>query len=86
MENEIHTVLLTELRIMLQISRIACEILRRPKLHRIDKNAHNNLVILSGCINQAHMSLMQVAHGRHKPNALSFLFPLLHLCSYFFYG
>lgn len=86
MENEIYTVLLTELRIMFQISRIACEILRRSKLHRIDKNTHNDSVILSGCIDQAHMSLMQVAHGRHKTDRKSFLFPLLHLCSYFFYG
>ena len=86
MENEIYTVLLTELRIMFQISRIACKILRRSKLHRIDKNTHNDSVILSGCIDQTHMSLMQVAHGRHKTDRKSFLFPLLHLCSYFFYG
>ena len=60
--------------ILLQGARIARQIVRAVKLHRIHEDTdHHDIRAGFGFIDQLHMAIVQVAHGGNQRNALAFL-------------
>ncbi len=60
--------------IFLQRARIAHQIVRSVKLHRVDENADDHHISPRFClIDQLHMAVVQVAHGGNQSDAFAFL-------------
>lgn len=60
--------------IFLQRARIAHQIVRPVKLHRVDENADDHHICPGFClIDQLHMAVVQVAHGGNQCDAFAFL-------------
>ena len=58
-------------RITLEVARIPREILRRPKLQRIDENAHHDEVrAMPRFVHEPKVALVQIAHRRHEAHTL----------------
>ncbi len=68
------------LAVFLQRARVARQIVRPIELHRIDEDAHHHHVGAGArFIDQRHMAVVQVAHGRHQRDAFAFLAPAADL-------
>ena len=67
MKDDIYTCSFAQCSIFFEVARITLQIFGWSELHRVYKNTDNDTVIfLSGCINQAFVSFMQIAHGRYE--------------------
>ena len=66
---------------------VLVEVITLAKLRRIDKNRHDNtLGMITRQRDQAEMTVMQVAHSRHKCNMLVTVSPVDELLSQGFTG
>src|SRR5450631_1420633 len=66
------TSIATKFLIAQEISRIGAEILARPELSWIDKDTNDtDVTVLSARPDKRHVTIVQIAHGRHKSDALS---------------
>jgi hypothetical protein len=62
------------LAIFLQGARVACQIVGAVKLHGVHEDTdHHDICTGSGFVNQLHMAVMQVAHGRDQCDTFTFL-------------
>ncbi len=63
--------------IVVRFPRITSEILARPELQRVDKNAdHQPVSLCPGLPDQVQVTFVQVTHGRHQADRMPLAFPL----------
>ena len=73
--------------VTLERTRVPVKIITLAKLRWIDKNRHDNtLGMLTRQRDQTEMTVMQIAHGRHKRNMLATVSPVDKLLSQGFTG
>src|SRR5262245_2151041 len=66
-EYEIDAFLAADFQVLLQLSRIARQVLTRSKLRRVDKDGHNNETgFRAGSADQAHVPVVQRPHRWHQ--------------------
>ena len=84
MKDQVCSRTLAQRGIMIQISRVACQILIGSELGRIHKYTDYGMIIVPYAgSDETLMSRMQETHGGHKSHALSGCSPALHDLSYF---
>ena len=67
MKDDIYTCSFAQCGIFFEIAWITLQIFGWSELHRVYKNTDNDTVIfLSGCIDQAFVSFMQISHSRYE--------------------
>ena len=79
-EDERCTGAFAQFRIGLEIAGVAREVFVGGKLRGVQKHAHHNAVVFGNCaLDEALVTLMQIAHRRHQANRKAFLFPFANL-------
>jgi hypothetical protein len=71
-KEDVHASTLCQLRVFLEGTWVALEVLTGPELQRIDEDAHHHQISATlRFVNQGQMALVQRAHGRHERDPLS---------------
>ncbi len=72
-ENQIHFALVQLFAVFLQGAWVPSQVLRAVELHRVNENTDDDHIGAGfGFVDQLHVAIMQVAHGRYQRHALAF--------------
>ena len=72
-ENQIHFALVQLFAVFLQGAGVPSQVLRAVELHRVNENTDDDHIGAGfGFVDQLHVAIMQVAHGRYQRHALAF--------------
>ena len=72
-ENQIHFALVQLFAVFLQGPWVTSQVLRAVELHRVNENTDDDHIGAGfGFVDQLHVAIMQVAHGRYQRHTLAF--------------